>query len=67
MHIEINDKTMELSPGATVEMLLQQLGHGEGRGIAVAVNDQVHPRSGWSQQTLNDGDRVTLIRAAAGG
>jgi sulfur carrier protein len=37
------------------------------RGVAVAVNGEVVPRSGWADRTLHDGDRVEVLTAAQGG
>ena len=67
MRIVVNDEDREVPTGCTVAELLASLGYAETRGLAVAVNDAVHPRSGWAQQRLAEADRVVLIRAAAGG
>ncbi len=37
------------------------------RGVAVAVNGEVVPRSAWPSQQLSSGDRVEVLQAAAGG
>jgi sulfur carrier protein len=37
------------------------------RGIAVAVNGDVVPRSMWDVQNLNDGDAVEILTAVQGG
>jgi sulfur carrier protein len=67
MNIFMNDQEMQLEQNPTVAELLALLNYDDTRGLAVAVNDNVYPRSGWSTQSLHEGDRVTLIRAAAGG
>jgi sulfur carrier protein len=41
--------------------------HTAGRGIAVAVNGEVVPRSDWPGTTLADGDRVEVLSATQGG
>ena len=38
-----------------------------GRGVAVAVNGEVVPRSAWSTTGLAPGDRVEVLSAAQGG
>jgi sulfur carrier protein len=38
-----------------------------GRGVAIAVNGEVVPRSAWSTTSLASGDRVEVLRAAQGG
>jgi sulfur carrier protein len=53
---------------STVAALLAHLGvEGSQRGVAVAVNDEVVPRSQWATHVLRGGDRVELIRATQGG
>jgi sulfur carrier protein len=37
------------------------------RGVAVAVNGEVVPRSQWAAVALRDGDRVEVLTAAQGG
>jgi sulfur carrier protein len=37
------------------------------RGVAVAVNGAVVPRSTWQTAVLADGDRVEVLTAAQGG
>lgn len=37
------------------------------RGLAVAVNGMVMPRSSWSTASLKPGDEVEIVRALAGG
>ena len=39
----------------------------EQRGIAIAVNDEVVPRSDWPVHVLSAGDTVELIHAVQGG
>jgi sulfur carrier protein len=37
------------------------------RGVAVAVNGEVVPRSAWETTGLHPGDRVEVLTAAQGG
>lgn len=37
------------------------------RGVAVAVNNRIAPRTSWAETSLADGDNVTIIKAAFGG
>jgi sulfur carrier protein len=36
-------------------------------GIAIAVNNEVVPRSGWGVTVPNHGDRVDVVTAVQGG
>ena len=50
----------------SVEALVEQLTTAR-RGVAVAVNGEVVPRSSWPVARLRDGDRVEVLTAAQGG
>ncbi len=63
--IHVNGEALEFE-GTTVEQLVQHLGIAR-QGVAIAVNADVVPRSLWSEQVMNSGDRVELVTAAAGG
>lgn len=53
---------------ATLDALLEDKAINPGkRGIAVALNGAVVPRSAWSQTALRPGDRVEIVRARQGG
>lgn len=56
-----------MDAGATLVALVAELGLAERKGVAVAVNGNVVPRSTWSTHALADGDRVLVIRATQGG
>lgn len=68
MQLKINGEFQELDlPAQTVAGLLDALKLPATRGMAVAVNDAVVPRSQWSTAELKDKDRVEIIRATQGG
>ncbi len=67
MRIFLNDQPREIAPGSTLAELLRELGLAERKGVAVAVNDAVVPRSEWPAQPLAEGARVLVIRATQGG
>jgi sulfur carrier protein len=53
---------------ADVAQLLKLLGHAAGnKGIAVAVNGEVVPRSEWDGHRLHAGDEVEIVGAVQGG
>lgn len=51
---------------ATVSELVARLGVGE-RGVAVAIDGEVVPRSQWHARALADGARVEVVGAVQGG
>jgi len=62
----VNGEQLELAEGLTLAQLLAHVQAPE-RGIAVAKNDRVVRRSAFEDERVNDGDRIEIIRAVAGG
>jgi sulfur carrier protein len=52
----------------TVRALLAELGYDpDGRGVAVARNGEVVPRSAWDTTPVAPGDRIDVVGAVQGG
>lgn len=66
MIITVNHKSHEVETSTTLEQLVQQL-EIQTRGIAVAINDQIMPKSEWNNTLLNEKDKVLIITATQGG
>jgi len=62
----INGEARELPEELTVATLLEMLGTPKA-GIAVACNDRVVRRSEYERASIQDGDRIEIIAAVAGG
>jgi sulfur carrier protein len=65
MKILVNDEEVEIDDNTTVEALVDRLGY-PNKGIAVAVDWTVLPRSDW-HTTLSEGARVEVVTAVQGG
>jgi sulfur carrier protein len=65
MIVRVNADDLEVDDQMTVAALLQSLGYPD-RGIAVAVDQAVIPRSAWAT-TLSDGAKVEVVTAVQGG
>lgn len=57
---------MELSSQASLQQLAETLQMPD-KGVAVAVNNQMIPRTKWSETILQENDQVVVIKAACGG
>lgn len=66
MQVQVNGEAMELSAGATVAALVEQMAL-TGKRLAVEVNEDIVPRSQHPTFALNDGDRVEVVHAIGGG
>ena len=67
MTIRVNDQPRTVAEPASLLGLLHDLGVAERKGVAVAVNDAVVPRSQWTARSLAESDRVLVIQATQGG
>jgi sulfur carrier protein len=65
MIVVVNEKKVEVDERITVAALLASLGFPD-RGVAVAMDDAVLPRSNWTA-TLFDGARLEVVTAVQGG
>ena len=68
MTIELNGEPLELAGPATISTAIARSGvDADRRGIAVAVDGEVVPRSAWDETELSDGQRVEVVGAIQGG
>ena len=68
MEITLNGSARELPDDATVADLVALLGgRPDGRGVAVAIETEVVPRSAWEATRLAEGERVEVLVAVQGG
>lgn len=68
MNVFINGTEIELAVDALVTDAIATVKPGDAtRGIAVAVNGSVVPRSSWGETRLDEADRVEILTAVAGG
>jgi sulfur carrier protein len=68
MIVYLNGEEREVDPAASVSSLLAELAVArQQRGVALAVNAAVVPKSEWDTTTLQPGDRVEILVAVQGG
>lgn len=69
MKIQVNGQEKLFNKQTSLNLIdiLEEFDVKEQRGIAIAVNDQVIPKSRWTQAELADGDVIEIIRATQGG
>jgi thiazole synthase len=68
MRVELNGGALELPNGATLEDAVRASGaSSDGRGVAVAVEGEVVPRSAWARTPLREGQKVEVLAAIQGG
>ncbi len=66
--LQVNGEPVEVRDGTTIADLVAELTEGgEPRGVAVAVDRAVVPRSEWATTPARAGSLVEVVSAAAGG
>lgn len=65
MNVNINNKPTETT-AMTLAELAKELGMPE-RGVAMAIDNRMVPRTEWESTSLSDGANVIVIKAACGG
>ena len=66
MKVLVNGEHRDVADRLSVDDLVTVLGI-ERRGLAIAVGDEVVPRSTWAERRLADGDHVEILTIAQGG
>ena len=67
MNIQLNGDDLVIESSSTVLDVLEKQGMAEKKGIAVAVNQSVVPRTEWADRQINENDKLLIITATQGG
>ncbi len=67
MDINLNGARCSLPEGSLVDLLAAQSIDPARRGVAIAVNETIVPKSRWQATRLKDGDIVEIVRPHSGG
>ncbi|QRR00778.1 sulfur carrier protein ThiS [Dyadobacter sandarakinus] len=67
MEIKLNGQATQIDATCSVGQLISEFYESSGKGIAVAVNQFVVPKSDWPHRRLSPNDHITIITATQGG
>ncbi len=65
MKVKINNNEVE-TQATTVAELAQEQKLPE-KGVAVAISNEMVPRTEWAQRALKEGDDIVILKAFCGG
>lgn len=65
MNVYLNE-VLIVFEGKTISELLREIGK-EGKGLAVAIEQTIIPRSQWSNTFLLEGTHIDMFESIAGG
>ena len=66
MKVQVNNKEVETTLDSTITQLTALL-ELPSQGVAIAVNNKMIPRTEWEQFSLQENDKLVIIKAACGG
>jgi sulfur carrier protein len=66
VRLVVNGEVAEVEDGASVATVVHRLAPSP-KGVAVAVNGDVVPRSAWEATPVAGGDTIEILGAAQGG
>ena len=67
MKVTVNNKSYEVEENIALNILLAEIKILSTKGIAVAVNNSVVPRTQWTKHIINENDNILIIKATQGG
>ena len=63
----VNGQDVSATAATIADLLAERAVEMNQRGIAVALNGSVVPRSAWGETALRPGDNIEIVRAKQGG
>ncbi len=67
MQVTINKQNYQFDENTSLETAIETLELKETNGIALALNEEIIPRSEWQKTILFEEDKIIIIGAVAGG
>lgn len=65
MKVKINNTKKDVQ-AQTLAALAEEMAL-PGKGVAVAVNNRMVPRTNWTSAAIKEGDNIVIIKAVCGG
>lgn len=67
MEITVNHQNYSVTEHCSLQQMLSVVIQQPIKGIALAVNETIIPKTNWETYLLNAGDQIILIKATQGG
>jgi sulfur carrier protein len=67
MEITVNQQSISVSQGCSIQQMLASAILQPANGIAIAVNQEIISKANWDSYALQPGDNITVIKATQGG
>ncbi|HXI00034.1 MAG TPA: sulfur carrier protein ThiS [Sphingobacteriaceae bacterium] len=67
MEITVNQQAYQVTDVCSVQQMLTVVLNQLPKGLAVAINQTIVPKTNWESHILNPGDQIIIIKATQGG
>lgn len=68
MNIKINGEELTISENISLyDFVLMRSNNSEPKGVAVALNETIVPKSKWKDTLVNENDNIEIVHAVQGG
>jgi len=67
MEVTVNQQNFIVPDNCNVQALLADVLQHPDRGLAIAINEVIVPKTQWENHKLNQGDKIIIIKATKGG
>jgi sulfur carrier protein len=68
MNIKLNGEALIIDDDVSLyDFVLQRSNNSEPKGVAVALNETIIPKSKWKDTVVNENDAVEIVHAVQGG
>lgn len=67
MEITVNQQAYQVTDECSVQQMLTVVLNQPAKGLAVAINQTIIPKTDWESYALNPGDQIIIIKATQGG
>jgi sulfur carrier protein len=67
MEVTVNQQNFIVPEDCSLLMLLNDVLHHPGQGVAIAINQNIVPKTQWGIHRLKSADNIIIIKATQGG
>ncbi len=67
MEITVNQQVYQITHNCNIQQLFKDVLQQTHQGLAIAINQNIIPKSQWESHLLQPGDQIIIIKATQGG
>lgn len=67
MEITVNQQVYQITYNCNIQQLFKDVLQQTNQGLAIAINQNIIPKTQWESHLLQPGDQIIIIKATQGG